>query len=327
MSRWRLPDGRGVDCLVLQGGGLTAHLLTLGATLQDLRLDGVDHPLVLGCPDPADYLGDGLYMGAIVGRVANRIGGARFQLDGREYLTDANFRDRHTLHGGTRGTHWHLWQAEQAAPDRATLSLVLPDGEMGFPGRLTIRANVALRGGALILDMTAVCDAPTPCMLAHHSYFNLDGAADVRGHRLRVAADRYVPVDEDLIPVSGPAPVAGTRFDLRQAGPLAPGGFDHTFCLSDAPVAPRVVAELAGASGLSLQVATDQSGLQVYDGAHFDGLPGLEGRRYHQGAGIALETQGWPDAVNRPTFPDPILRPGQTYRHHVAYRFAGPAGR
>ena len=119
----------------------------------------------------------------------------------------------------------------------------------------------------------------------------------------------------------------GRLASSTQAGPLAPGGFDHTFCLSDAPVAPRVVAELTGASGLSLQVATDQPGLQVYDGAHFDGLPGLDGRRYHQGAGIALETQGWPDAVNRPTFPDPILRPGQTYRHHVAYRFAGPAGR
>lgn len=316
-----LPDGRRVDALTLRGGGLTARLLTLGATVQDLRMDGVDHPLVLGCPDPADYLGDGLYLGAVVGRFANRIGGARFTLDGREYRTDPNFRGRHTLHGGARGTHWHLWTIEDARPDAATLSLALPDGDMGFPGALSVRADIALRDGALIVDLSATADAPTPCNLAHHGYFILDDTGDVRGHRLRIAADRYLPVDDDLIPLD-PAPVEGTRFDFRAARSIAPGAYDHNFCLSDGPVAPRVVAELTGGTGIRMRIETDQPGLQVYDGAHFKEMAGLDNRRYGPFAGVALETQGWPDAPNRPDFPDAILRPGETYRHHAAYRFS-----
>lgn len=321
MSRWTLPDGRRVERLSLGGGGLTAHLLTLGATVQDLRLEGVDHPLVLGCPDPADYLDRGLYMGAIVGRFANRIGGAGFALDGQEYRTDPNFRGRHTLHGGSRGTHWHLWTVEDAGEDSAALSLTLPDGEMGFPGTLSIRADIALCHQALVFALSAWTDAPTPCNLVHHGYFNLDGSDDVRSQRLHIAADRYLPVDDDLIPLPGLAPVDGTRFDFRQARALAPGGYDHNLCLSDGPVASRIVAELTGQSGISMRIETDQPGLQVYDGAHFRGLPGLDGRRYGPFAGVALETQGWPDAPNRPHYPDSILRPGQTWRRRTAYRF------
>ncbi|WEF24172.1 aldose epimerase family protein [Paracoccus sp. S3-43] len=319
---WTLPDGRRVDRLTLTGGGLTAQLLTLGATVQDLRMEGVDHPLVLGCPVPADYLGDGLYLGAIVGRFANRIGGACFTLDGREYRTDPNFRGRHTLHGGSRGTNWHIWTVADAREDRATLTLTLPDGEMGFPGAMAIRADIALGDGALIVDLSATTDAPTPCNLAHHGYFTLDDSGDVRSHRLRIAADRFLPVDGDLIPLPGTAPVQGTRFDFRQGRAIAPGEYDHNFCLSDGPVPPRIVGELTGQTGLRMRIETDQPGLQVYDGAHFDGLPGLDGRRYGRFAGVALETQGWPDAPNRPDFPDAILRPGQTYRHHTAYRFS-----
>ncbi|SNR54881.1 galactose mutarotase [Paracoccus sediminis] len=322
MSRWSLPDGRRVDRLTLTGGGLTAQLLTLGATVQDLRLDGVDHPLILGCPDPADYLGDGLYVGAIVGRFANRIGGARLALDGRDYRTDPNFRTRHTLHGGSRGTHWHLWTVRRARPDGATLTLELPDGAMGFPGTLSIRADIALRDSTLMFDIQAETDAPTPCNLAHHGYFILDDSGDVRGHRLRVAADRYLPVDDDLIPLPGTAPVAGTRFNFRHGRAIAPGGYDHNLCLPGGPAARRLVAELTGQTGIRMQIETDQPGLQLYDGAHFDGLRGLDGRRYGPFAGVALETQNWPDAPNRPDFPDSILRPGQIYRHHTAYRFA-----
>ena len=318
---WTLPDGRRVDRLTLRGGGLTAQVMTLGATVQDLRMDGVDHPLVLGCPDPADYLRDGLYMGAIVGRCANRIGGARFTMDGREYRTDPNFRNRHTLHGGSHGTHWQIWTVEEVQEDSATLTLDLPDGGMGFPGTMTLRATFALRDSALVIDIQARADAPTPCNLAHHGYFNLDGGGDARNHWLRIAANRYLPVDDDLIPLSGTAAVEGTRFDFRQARQIMPGEYDHNFCLSDGPAPSRVVAELTGQSGIRMQVETDQPGLQLYDGVHFDGLAGLDGRRYHRFAGVALETQGWPDAPNRPDFPDAILRPGRVHRHHAAYRF------
>lgn len=322
MTLGHLPDGRRVECLTLVGGGLTAQVLTLGAAVHDLRLDGVDHPLVLGCRDMADRLGRGLYMGAIVGRCANRIGGAGFALEGNDYRTDPNFRGRHTLHGGSHGTHWHVWTIEDAMADRATLSLTLPDGAMGFPGTLAILATIALRDGALCLDIRAESDAPTPCNLAHHGYFNLDGTGDVRNHGLRVAADRYLPVDDDLIPLGEAVPVAGTRFDFRRARPIGPGGCDRNFCLSGGPAAPRVVADLVGQTGIAMRIETDQPGLQVYDGAHFDGVDGLDGRRYGPFAGVALEPQGWPDAVNRPGFPDTILRPGEVYRHRTAYRFS-----
>lgn len=322
MTRTPLPDGRAIDVLSLAGGGLRAQVLTLGAAVHDLRMEGVDHPLVLGCADPADRLGRGLYMGVIVGRCANRIGGAAFTLDGRTHRTDANFRARHTLHGGSQGTHWQIWTVEDTGPDRATLSLHLPDGAMGFPGALAIRATIALQDGALDFDIQAETDAPTPCSLSHHGYFNLDGSDDVRDHGLRIGADRYLPVNDDLIPLGHAAPVAGTRFDFRRSRPIGSGGYDHNLCLSEGPVAPRVVAELTGRTGLRLQVATDQPGLQLYDGAHLEGVAGLGGRRYGPFAGVALEAQAWPDAVNRPGFPAAILRPGAIYRHRTTYRFS-----
>ncbi len=307
--------------VTLAGGGLTARVLTLGAIVQDLRMEGVAHPLVLGSPDPADYAGPLRYAGAIVGRFANRIAGARFALDGVEFRTDANEGGRTTLHGGAEGTDRMVWRLAARRADAALLRLDLPAGHMGFPGRLRIALRLALPGdGVLAFDLRATTDAPTVCNLAHHGYFNLTGAADVLSHRLRIDADRYLPTDLRLIPTD-PAPVVGTRFDFRQPRPVAAGeGLDHNFCLNPAP-GLRPVAWLAG-GGLTLTVATDQPGLQVYDGAHFDGAPGLEGRCYGPHAGIALETQVWPDAPNRPDFPPARLDPGRLYRHRVRYRFA-----
>lgn len=311
----------------LTGGGLRAEVLTLGATLQDLRLEGVAHPLVLGSPDPAAYLGPLRYFGAVVGRFANRIGGARFALDGTEYRLSANQDGRHLLHGGETGTDALIWDVLAQAGDRARLGLVLPDGHMGFPGTLRIACEIALPGaGRLALDLSATTDAPTLCNLAHHGYFNLDGGASILDHRLSVAAEHYLPVDHDLIPTGEVAPVADTRFDYRRARPVGDAsgqGLDHNFCTARGWGRLRAVARLEGPeSGVSLEVWTDAPGLQVYDGAHIDGLKGLDGRVYGRHAGIALETQGWPDAPNRPGFPPAILRPGQTYRHRVEYRFA-----
>ncbi|MDP5305860.1 aldose epimerase family protein [Paracoccus sp. 2205BS29-5] len=317
-----LPDGRQVQRVTLRGGRLTARVLTLGAIVQDLRLDGVGHPLVLGCPEPADYLAGGRYLGAIVGRFANRIGGARFRLDGRDHATDANFRARHTLHGGAEGCDLMLWHVEALASDRVSLRLELPDGHMGFPGRLRIGAQISLADDALGLTLLAQTDAPTPCSLAHHGYFDLDGSGDARDHRLQVMADGYLPVDDDLIPTGEIAPVAGGRFDFRAGRGIGDGGYDHNFCLSDAPQALRPVARLTGRDGLSMTVETTACGLQLYDGAHLSGVAGQDGRSHGAHAGIALETQHWPDAPNRPNFPDAILRPGRIYAETTRYRFS-----
>lgn len=317
-----LPDGRKVHAVTLKHGNLSATVLTLGVIVRDLRIKGVDHPVVLGCADIADYLDQGRYVGAIVGRYANRIGGAQFQLDGRRFHTDPNFLDRHSLHGGTDGIDRHIWQPEEVMQDRATFRLTLPDGHMGFPGNLALSVTVMIEDDALQFRMSARTDQATPCNLAHHGYFNLDGRADILSHRLRIDADRYIAVDDDLIPVGDPVTVDQNDFDFRRARKIGTGGYDHNFCLPPAGGEFRAVAELAGEGRVRMQVLTDAPGLQVYDGAHFTDLRGLDGRSYGAHAGIALETQNWPDAPNRPDFPDAILRPGQVYSHRVAYRFA-----
>lgn len=319
-----LPDGREVQRLTLRGGGLSATVLTLGAIVQDLRLDGIDHPLVLGAPDAASYLGPTRYFGAIVGRLANRIGNARFTLDGRDYRTDANFRDRHTLHGGSDGVDVHVWRIEARTPSSVTLSLSLPDGHMGFPGTIALTTRIALEDGALSFVLGATTDAPTPCSLTHHGYFNLDGSGDVRNHSVHIDADHMLPTTDDLIPTGEIAPVAGTRFDFRAPRPLGPEPCDRCFCLSDGPRPLRPVAWITGESGLALRVETTACGLQFYNGAYLRDVPGLDGRIYGPQAGLALEAQAWPDAPNQPNFPDTILRPGEAWSETTRYVFTRP---
>lgn len=319
-----LPDGREVQRLTLRGGGLSATVLTLGAIVQDLRLDGIDYPLVLGAPDAASYLGPARYFGAIVGRLANRIGNARFTLDGRDYQTDPNFRDRHTLHGGSDGVDVHIWQIEARTPSSVTLSLSLPDGHMGFPGTITMTTRIALEDGALNFVLGATADAPTPCSLTHHGYFNLDGSDDVRNHTVHIDAEHMLPTTDDLIPTGEVAPVAGTRFDFRQPRPLGPEPCDRCFCLSDGPRPQRPVAWITGESGLALRVETTACGLQFYNGAYLRDVPGLDGRIYGPQAGLALEAQAWPDAPNQPNFPSAILRPGEAWSETTRYVFTRP---
>ncbi|RMC37563.1 aldose epimerase family protein [Paracoccus alkanivorans] len=317
----KLPDGREVHSLSLQSGRLSAKILTLGAILQDLRMEDVDHPLVLGTPAVTDYLGPARYFGAIVGRFANRIGEGSFTLDGKTYRTDPNFRDRHTLHGGSEGIDTQIWQVQSLAPDRATLTLDLPDGHMGFPGTIWITAGIHLAGDELSFTLSARTDAPTICSLAHHGFFDLDGRGDIRNHSLMIDAGHYLPVDDDLIPTGEIRPVDGSDFDFRSPRRIGSAGYDHNFCLSDGqrPLCP--VARLTGESGLSMQVETTACGLQFYDGAYMRDVPGLDGRIYGPHAGLALETQHWPDAPNRPGFPDAVLRPGQVYSETTIYRF------
>lgn len=317
----KLPDGQDVQRLVLRGGGLTAHVLTYGAIVQDLRLDGVAYPLVLGMDDLAGYLTQPGYFGAAVGRFANRIGGGRFSIDGQEFQTDRNFRGRHTLHGGSAGISERLWSVDLHDTNRVALSLDLADGEMGFPGNVHIIVVISLENGALSFDFKATTDAPTPCSLAHHGYFNLDGSGDIRSHTLRIDAPDYLPVDDDLIPTGEITPVADTDFDFRETRKIGGTGYDHNFCLSDKPRPMRPVALLAGESGLQLQVETTACGLQFYDGAYIGQMKGLDGRQYMPFSGLALEAQHWPDAPNRNNFPDAILRPGDEYSHTTSYRF------
>ncbi len=321
-----MPDGRAVHRVTLTGGGLTAHVLTYGAVLQDLRLEGHDAPLVLGFPDFAPYLTDSPYFGATVGRFANRIRGGHLELDGQAYQLDTNDGGRHMLHGGADGLSGGLWEIDEIAGDHATFTAELPDGHMGFPGTLKCSVTFALtEGGTLDIKMRADTDKTTLCSLAHHSYFTLDDAETVSQHQLQIAAESYTPVDDTLIPTGEIAPVSGTQFDFRAAAPLSQAyPVDHNFCLSNARQPLRQVARLQSlASGVRMDCLTTEPGLQVYDGSGIAiEAPGLRGQKMGACAGVAMEPQVWPDAHHHKDFPQAVLRPGETYHQHTQFVFS-----
>ena len=321
-------DGRAVDAITLAQGGLRATVLTWGAVLNDLRLVGVGHSLTLGSDQIADYEGSMGYFGAVVGPVANRIGGAQAQIGGQLYRFAAN-EPNALLHGGTTGTHHQLWHIIDHSAARVTLGLVLPAGHGGFPGNRKLTARYELGASdTLSLTLSATTDADTLINLANHSYWNLDGRLDIRGHRLRVAADAYLPTVQNL-PTGEVRAVSGA-FDLRQGRVLdLSEGYDHNFCLAPAPRALAFAADLTGQSGVRLTLDTTEPGLQVYDGCGIDTAPkpsqsgpSQSGRAYGPFAGIALEAQRWPDAPNRPGFPAITLAPGDTCTQVTRFRFS-----
>lgn len=324
----QMPDGRDVLVISLRGQGISARILTLGAILQDLRLEGVDWPLTLGAPALGPYLGPMAYFGAVVGRYANRIAGGQFSLGGTRYTLPRNDLGRNCLHGGPDGAAQQLWAVTDHAEDRLSLSLHLPDGHMGFPGALDIALIITLGRRDITFDITARSDRPTPCSLAHHGFYALDQTGGITEHELRIAADAYLPVDSAKIPLGQIASVAGTTFDFRVPRRVGSDPLDHNFCLSAARSALRPVAWLRSpVSGLGLTLATTEPGLQVFTAGHLPkaGVISHDGRAYPRFAGIALEPQGWPDAPNQPGFPDTILHPGQGYHQQTRLTLHRPS--
>jgi aldose 1-epimerase len=320
-------DSRRIHVVTLRNDVIVARVLTLGGILQDLRLTGIGHALTLGSPDPQAYLGPLGYFGAIIGPVANRIGGAEAEIAGARRRFPANQAGRHTLHSGPGGSHAQLWRIETAAPHRLRLELDLPDGLGGFPGHRRIAAEYALNGAALDLTIQADTDAPTLMNLAHHPYWNLDGRADWSGHRLAVSADRFLPTTPEHLPTGEVRDVTGTPYDLRGGQVLTRDGtvaLDHNYCLSASrrPLTPAV--RLTGASGLSLEVQTTEPGVQIYTAGGLAPVacPTHDGIAYGPHAGIAIEPQSWPDAPNHPAFPSIRLDPGQVYRQQTRYLFS-----
>lgn len=320
-------------------GGIRLDLLALGARITSLWVpDGSGEcvDVVLGHDRPEDYLIHAGHVGTTCGRYANRIAQARFRLEDREIHLDRN-HGAHQLHGGSEGFDRKIWEVESHSSDHVRLSLTSPDGDMGFPGDLQVSCLYRLASDhALMIEMTARTTAPTVVNLANHAYFNLagQGSGEVLDHHLHLYADHYTPVGSDLIPTGEIRFVADTPFDFRRPRgirTLMPGleGLDHNFCLS-APTETRHGENLRPAAELldpnskrRLKVWTNEIGLQVYTGGHFDGSqPGKGGIRYGRFPGIALETQKFPDSPNRPQFPSARLDPGQLYRHLVVYDFS-----
>ncbi|MFC9622543.1 aldose epimerase family protein [Streptomyces sp. NPDC056930] len=314
-----LADGAVVHRWTLERDGTRVRVLTYGGIVQSVEVpgrDGVRAGVALGLPDLDGYeTYSGPYFGALVGRYANRIGGARFELDGQTHRVTRN-EGRNHVHGGARGFDKRVWQAREVT-DGVRLSLVSEDGEEGFPGRLTVSATYTLdEGGALRIAYRATTDAPTVLNLTNHTYWNLAGgdSGSALGQVLRIAAGQITPADAESLPTGEFLPVDGTRFDFREPKPVG-AGYDHNFVLDGAGSGPA--AELYDAvSGRVLTVTTTEPGMQLYTADHFDGRP------FGPCAGIALETQHFPDSPNRPEFPSTVLRPGGEYVSTTVYGFA-----
>lgn len=326
-------SGEAVHCITIVGGGLTAKVLTWGAVIQDLRLKGHESPLVLGYQNFADYPAYSPYLGATIGRAINRIRDGELTIDGKTYQLEKNFRGLHNIHGGTLGAGKRLWQVVAVGPDYVTLTIHLPDGEVGFPGNLNITCTYMLESkGTLAIRLDAVTDKPTLCNLAHHSYFNLDdgGATDALDHQVRIDAQAYLPTDADLLPDGRVLPVAGTTHDFREFRPVRreENGkqviYDNNFCLASErrPLCP--VAWARGAkSGVEMTVSTTEPGVQLYASNTLGGKPaiGLTGKTYENYAALCFEAQIWPDSTHFSYFPQAILRPDETYSQMTKYSF------
>jgi aldose 1-epimerase len=337
-----LPDGTQVDVFTLRNTkGMEVRAITYGATVVTLETpdrSGRFADVGLGFDSLQGYLTPHPYFGVIVGRYANRIGGARFSLDGVAYTLAKNNGPNH-LHGGDKGFDKHVWTAQPVAGRNAVaFTRTSVNGEEGYPGNLNVRVTYELTdANELIVDYHATSDTATPVNLSQHTYFNLagEGSGDILGHRLTINADRFTPVDDTLIPTGELAPVQGTPFDFRQPTPIGARindphlqlkygqGYDHNWVLNRSgdglQLAARVVEP---ASGRTLEVTTTEPGMQFYAGNFLDGtIKGKGGHVYGRRTGFCLETQHFPDSPNKSTFPSTILRPGQTYESKTVFTF------
>lgn len=333
-----LADGTEVRKLTIGSAtGPVVEVLTLGATVHRLVVtggDGVRRNVVLGHADAAERLASGDYIGGTIGRYANRISAGRFDLEGREVVVGAHDRG-HSLHGGPDGFDQRLWDVVSHDRDEVVLALVSPDGDQGFPGTVTARVTYRVVGQAVQVVMEATTDATTVVNLTNHAYLNLDGegVGTIDDHVLTVPADDYTPVDATGIPFGHHAPVEGTPFDFRKATSIGGAiraehpqvadarGIDHNYVVRGEGLRLAAVLE-SPRTRTRLELHSDQPGLQVYTGNFLDGTRrSTGGGRYRQGDGVALEPQLFPDSPNRPEWPSAVLRPGETYRSVLEWRF------
>lgn len=339
-----LPDGTAIEAVDLEGDGISATVVTLGAAVSSLRTpdrSGRMGEVLLGFADLDSKTRRPAVAGATIGRYANRIGNAGFRLGTVHYALEPN-HGANCLHGGGSGFHTRTWLLKETGDvphPFATFALVSPDGDGGFPGRLEVTATYALTGtGELTLTYEARTSQPTVVSMTNHAFFNLRGDGPILDHRITVAADAFLPGDADRLPTGEIRNVAGTPFDLRTPRSFADAvrgteddqirsarGYDHCFVLGrEAAAEPRLAARVEeSTTGRALQVLTTDPGLQVYSGALLaapeDGVPS---EIVPLSEGFCLEPERFPDAPNRPDFPSARLDPGTPYRQVSVYRFS-----
>lgn len=338
----KMPDGTQIYIFTLQQGPMKARVMTYGARLVSLEVPGRSGrvaDVVLGYDSLEPYTADPkTYFGAIVGRYANRIAKGTFSLDGKQYHLPKNEGDN-SLHGGAQGFDKRVWTAK-TIPNGVELTLVSKDGDQGYPGVLTTRVRYTLGNNTLRIEYFATTDQDTVLNLTNHSYFNLagEGQGTILNHLLTIPADRYTPVNADLIPTGQIATVANTPFDFRKSTAIGARinedneqlriakGYDENFVVNrdgrqvSLSEAARV---LEPQSGRMLTVKTTQPGVQFYSGNFLDGtVHGKHGHVYGKHAGLCLETQHFPDSPNHPAFPTTELKPGQIFHNVTEYIFS-----
>ena len=329
-------DGKTVTAFTIENdGGMRAEILDYGCTVRSLLVPdcmGRTVDVVLGYNTVAEYEENGGYLGAVVGRVGNRIGGGRFSLGGKEYTLAVNDRGNH-LHGGLCGFDKRMWQGKRNG-DELVFSLFSPDGEEGYPGNLSATVRYRLdENNTLRITYDAVSDRDTPVNLTNHAYFNLAGGGTVLGHELQIPADRFLEADENCLPTGRMMPVGDTPFDFRESKEIGRdisedceqlrrgNGYDHNFCLAGKGEWKLAAVLFCRETGIRMTCMTTQPGVQFYSA---NGLSEREGKKGRMGVrqGICLETQVWPDAIHHADFPSCVLRAGEELHTQTAYQFS-----
>ncbi len=335
----QMPDGTWVDQYTLTNAhGLKATIMTYGATLTAMETpdrNGRLTNITLNLESLSDYLAGHPFFGSVAGRFANRIAKGKFTLDGVQYTLATNNGPNH-LHGGRKGFDKAIWDAKPIEQDGVVgvvFTHVSPDGDEGYPGTLKATVTYTLNNAnELKMEYTATTDKATPVNLTNHTYWNLAGpaAGGILEHQLTLNANRYLPVDDTLIPLGDLAPVENTPMDFRQPHTIGSriadvkGGYDHCYVLNQAkPGEMTLVARVVEPkSGRVMEIYTTQPGVQFYTGNFLDGTLSAHGVPYQKNHGFCLETQHFPDSPNRPAFPSVILRPGQTYHEVTVHKFS-----
>ena len=328
-----LSDGTPVSCWTLTNEkGLRAEVLDYGVTIRSLVVpDKCGNPVdvVLGYDTLEEYVADDCYYGATIGRFANRIKGASFQLNGKTYDLYANNGKNH-LHGGKRGFDRYVWESRQVG-DTVEFCRVSADGEEGYPGNLSIRVAVGWKDNSLTITYEATTDQDTILNVTNHSYFNLNGAGngDVNQHIMQIHADQYTLNSEDCTPTGEIVPVDGSAMDFRTPKTIGRdadneepcvkyfGGYDSNFVISGHPAATTVGDQ----TGITMITDTDQPGVQLYTANDMTGRKGKDGKIYSRRGAFCLETQHYPDCIHQPQWPTCILRAGESFRSFTTYTF------
>ncbi len=319
--------------------GVSIEVISLGGKVRSIVVpdkNGQSGDIALGYDSATQYIKGDAFFGATIGRYGNRIGKAKFSLDGAEYKLAAN-NGENTLHGGPGGFHNVMWNVKEVSPQSLELTYLSKDGEEGYPGNLNTKVTYTLTdNNEFRIDYEATTDKPTVVNLTNHSYFNLkgEGNGDILDHEITINADKFVPIDKGLIPTGELKPVKGTPFDFTKPHKIGERinakdqqiefgkGYDHTFVLNKKSNELSLAATVTEAStGRKMEVWTTEPGIQFYTGNFLAGNPGKGNKPYPYRSAFCLETQHFPDSPNKPQFPSVVLKPGEVYKTTTVYKF------